>query len=156
LFREKVKKKLNRKASKPDIFKVNLKRFTKIPTKRISPFSGVLKGTDTYCWKLETTGASDSDSETIRTDNPGRIYNLIFTFPAGSEFGYYIKISRNEGRIFPSKLSNELRGDNQVKSFDVDLPFMKHSDIKIEMISNADLKTNVVKACWVDISLRYD
>jgi hypothetical protein len=115
-----------------------------------------MKGTDTYCWKLETTGASDTDSEQLELDNSGRIIQLIFTFPSGSEFAYHLRLRIDEAIVFPAKLSQELRGDNQTKTFDIDKPFQRGSKVLIEMISNTDLVANVVKACWVDITLRYD
>ncbi|MHA2402351.1 MAG: hypothetical protein ACXADH_05110 [Candidatus Kariarchaeaceae archaeon] len=115
-----------------------------------------MKGTDTYCWKLETTGASDTDSIELELDNTGRITQLVFTFPAGSEYAFHLRLRLDGAIVFPSKLSQELRGDNQTKTFDIDKPFQRGSIIKIEMISDATLKTNIAKACWIDVTVRYE
>ena len=115
-----------------------------------------MKGTETFCWKLETTGASQTAYQELECSNKGRIYEIIFTFPAGSEFQFYVMLQRDNAIVFPSKLSQELRGDNQVKTYKVDLPFQRGSIIKVSMVSNGTVKANIVKACWVDMSVRFD
>ena len=153
--RDKVAERLNRKATRSMSFRNYGGVFSKI-TERIpiTPKYQLFKGTETYSWKLETTGASATDEETLILKDDGRIEEINIDFPSGSEYEYYVLLSLDGAQIFPSELSQELRGDHKLRSFSVDIPYQRDSRLKVSMVSDADLQTNTTKACWVDITCR--
>jgi hypothetical protein len=154
--RDKIRERLNRKSTKPTTFKEQGGRFAKIIAQHpIRPKYGLFKGTDTFSWNLETTGASQTDDEEVIVSDDGRIEQIILNFPAGSEYSFFIYIQIDNVQVFPSKLSQELRGDNQTKTYDVDIPFQRDSRIKVIMTSNAGLESAEERAVWIDITVRY-
>lgn len=120
-----------------------------------SPKLGQFRGSDTFSWELETTGASAVDFQEVTATDDGTIGQIILTFPAGSEFQYYVRLYVDGAQVFPSKLSTNLKGDNQTKKYNVSLPFTRGSVIRVEMVSNTGLADSVEKACWVDLTLKY-
>lgn len=154
--RDKIAQRLNRKATQSMTFKDLGGRFLKIKDKiPIRPKYGLFKGTDTFCWKLETEGHSQTATQTIRLKDDGRIEQIIIDFPSGSEYEFYIMFSIDGAQVFPSELSQQLRGDHKIRTYAVDIPFQRDSRLKVDMITDAGLAANTTKACWTDITVRY-
>lgn len=114
--RDKIKEKLRHHTSQVTTFKDMggklLRTKARVPK---APKYGLFRGTDTFSWNLNTTGASQQDSEELIFTDDGRIEQIILNFPAGSEYEYNIKMYIDRAQVFPSKLSQDLRGDNQIK-----------------------------------------
>ena len=154
--RDRIAKCLNRKATRPVSFKQMGGIFSKVTEQlRVTPKYGLFKGTETYAWKLETTGASQTDTETVELKDDGRIESIHLDFPAGSKYEYYILVSIDGAQVFPSELSQQLRGDQKIRPYAVDIPFQRGSRLKVEMVSDATIGADNEKACWVDITVRY-
>jgi len=155
--RDKIKTRLNRKASQPTSFRdlggTLMKVTQRLP---VRPKYGLFKGTETYTWKLETTGALQTASEQVVLKDDGRIQEIHLDFPAGSEYEYYILVSVDGAQVFPSELSQELRGDHKVRPYHVDIPFQRGCRLRVAMVTDASLAANTTKACWVDVTVRYN
>ena len=151
--RDKIATRLNRKATRshfPDLTVERIKAI--IPKKK---HFGFFKGSSTYAWRLSTTGPSQTASNLFIASDDGRIFEITLTFPAGSEFQYYIQMTIDQAVVFPDDLSQNLRGDIQTKTYQVDIPFQRGSRIEVVMISDATLAANEFKECWVDLSVKY-
>jgi len=154
--RDKIAVRLNRKATRSKTFKDMGGRFLKIKEKiSVKPKYGLFKGTDTFSWKLETTGASQTAFQEVEAEDDGRIQNINIDYPAGSEYEFYILVAIDRAQVFPSKLSQELRGDQKFRPYDVDIPFQRGTKIRVSMVSDAGLGVDTTKACWIDITVRY-
>ncbi len=146
--------KLSYKATRSHFRDIKFNRLKKIIPRK--PKYGLFQGTDTFSWLLETTGPSQLATQQVNATNDGHIYSIKIDFPSGSEYQFHIRVSIDEAIIFPSKLSQELRGDHKLKEYEVHKPFQRGSKIMVEMISDATLAANTDKACWVDISIKYE
>lgn len=154
--RDKIATKLHRKATRSQTFKDLGGRLRKvrgyIPKKQIY---GLFKGTDTFSWRLRTVGASQTNYQEVIAEDDGAIEQVILNYPAGSEYEFYVQILIDGAQVFPSKLSQALRGDDQQKSYTVDIPFQRGSRIRVSQISDAGLAANTAKSSWADITVRY-
>ena len=79
--RDKIAVRLNRKATRSKTFKDMGGRFLKIKEKiSVKPKYGLFKGTDTFSWKLETTGASQTSFQEVEFKT-GKINFTSLLFP---------------------------------------------------------------------------
>lgn len=155
--RDKIARRLNRKATKSvplAALKGELYRLKEIIPRK-SPYSRI-QGTDTFSWHLNTTGPSQVDFAEFMASDEGRIYQIKAKWPAGSEFRYYLQLQLDGGIVFPADLSQNLRGDDDVDVYSVDIPFQRGTKVRLTMRSDADLGVNTRMACWADVSVRYN
>lgn len=151
--RDKIKNKLHYKATRSHFRNISFERVRKIIPRK--PKYGQFIGSDTFSWLLETTGPDQTAQQEVIATNDGHVYDIGIDYPSGSEYQFYIQMKFDEAIVFPSKLSQQLRGDHKVRQFKVSKPFQRGTRIKVEMISDATLAANTDKACWVDLSLQY-
>lgn len=151
--RDKIRHKLHYKATRSHFRNINFTRLRKTLARK--PKYGQFIGSDTFSWLLETTGPNITAYQEVVASNDGHVYEIGIDYPSGSEYQFYIQMKFDEAIVFPSKLSQQLKGDHKHKVYRVHKPFQRGSRIKVEMVSDANLAANTEKACWVDMTLQY-
>ena len=103
-------------------------------------------------FKLTTTGASQSASDSYRVENKGRLKQVSIDFPIGSHYLYKVKMTVDGATLF-----QDLRGNAGVKTFsNLITPIHRDSVIEMEMITDDSLKSATSMSCHIDFVIEVD